>query len=589
VADENEKLLPDEQRPRRECLLAWQYLMDRERMVRMVETLDLYDVRRGRQTVELDVAMPYVSDQKVHMLIPAVFLNKRPVAHDLEVRAADGSMVSVPTKHENQELTLAALDELHAQGIVDLDVHPEMRAIVGDIVCKRPVVAEVAGVQLRRRVGEIPPPLSQLLEILEEKFLLWIPVEGDGGGTHYFSIQRRLHREIEPIIPRKTEEVEVEFEMAVGPTAVAGPSAIGRRTVRPLECFERMLRILGLAPIQVAQEITEACRVDSYHARVRSPQDFVVRDVRLARILPNRLEPNDPRLEELESEPNQVIQGHDSELAHVNCVRREDPTPMLLEVLLGIRDGLTTLWTLGVMMTAVLLWIFKSDPDPAVEGGHLEVAAAVLLLGPALAAAWAVRSDEGDLLRTVLSGTRQLLMGSALLSVAAALALIGYAPGDMREALDWYALASYAIAVVVVVSWSITRQTPWVFYRHLINSPRRNLLATAMLSLLAAGIIVHDGLPAAATGPLMLLIGLGLAVISANRAGCAMGSPKRSFAPLAGLAATVVFLTAGASLGYYGDVLALDPLRPVACGIEVALALLSFLILPQKDYERPIL
>jgi hypothetical protein len=563
-------------------------LTDESRMIRMVETLDLFNVRRGRQTVELDVAVPDVPGRS-HMLIPAVFLNKRPVAPDLEVHAADGSMVSVPTKHENQELTLAALDELHNGGFIDLDLHPEMRTIVGDIVCMRPVVAEVAGIQLRSRVPDLPPFLARLLELLEEKFLLWIPLEGVGGGTHYFSIQRRLHREIEPIIPRKAEMIEVEFEMAVGPTTVIGPSAIGGRTIRPLECFERLLRILGLAPIQVAQELIEACRVDSYHARVRSPEDFVVRDVRLARILNNR--GTNLRLEELESEPNQVIQGHDSEIAHINCVRRTDHTPMLLEVLLGIRDGLTTLWTLGVVMTAVLLWIFKHDPAPATDSGHLDVAAAILLLGPALAAAWVVRSDEGDLLRNVLSGTRQLLMGSALLSVAAALALIGYAPFGLSvgHALEWYAGGSYAVAVIVAISWSITRQTPWIFYRYLLSSPRRNLVATTVLSATAAGVVAHGGIPTVATGISLLAGGIALAVISANRAGCEMGGPRRPFAPLAGLAAGAALLAAGAFLGYYEDVLSFHVIRPVLCAIEDLLAVLALVSLAGRDYDRPVL
>lgn len=556
-------------------------------MIRLVETLDLFNVRRGRQTIDLDVALPAEGhgegadpdvENLCHWLIPAVFLNKRPIAPDLEVRDSTGSIVSVPTMQENHQLTLRALELMHAHEYIDLDAHPQLRAIVSDIVSKRPVMAEVAGIQLRERVAELPDYLNRILHVLTDQFLLWIPARGFPGSTHHFSIQRRQHREIPPILPPKGKTVEVEFDMAIGPTTVVGQAALGRRTFDRAEGLERLLSLLGLAPISFAQEIREACRVSSYHVRLSAPQDFVVRGVRLARIMANSANPDELWLEELEDEPDssphQTIQGHGSEMAHINCVDREDHSPLLVEALLGIRDGLTTLWALAVVLTAGLLWIFEHNLDPASGGGHLEVAAAILLLGPALAAAWAVRSDEGDLLRNVLSGTRQLLMASAILSVAAALALIGYVPFEWSRAhaLEWYSAVSYAIAVIVVISWSITRRSPWFVYQHFLNSPKRNLWATALLAGLAGALVIHTGLPHVAVGAGLALLGLGLAVVSANRLGAEMEAP-RPFAPLAGMGATVAFLAAGCFLGFYDDVLHFSLVRYIVLGCETLLAI----------------
>jgi hypothetical protein len=580
-------------RPRPECRLAWRYLDD-ERMVRLHETLEPYTVRHGRSTIEVDVALPAnpagEPEAGGHWLLPMVFLDKQPVAPDLEVRDASGALVAVPTKHENQELTLDALEHLHRKGgLFDLDVHPELRDIVGDIVCKRPLVAEVATLQMRERVPDPPAFLTQLLDRLQRQFILWVPVEGEPCSTHHFSIQRRWPRVDPPMIPNRAKEIETAIETALGTVDIAAVGPFGRRTLAGRVALERVLRMLGLAPISFTEYFEDAARADSYHACVKAPQDFKVREVRLARILVGGSDPAERHLEELWDEPNQTVQGHESEIAHVHCVRREDPTPLMLETLLGVRDGLTTLWALSVMMTTVLLRVFKHDIGPATARGHLEVASAILLLGPALAAAWAVRSDEGHLLRNVLSGTRQLLMGSALLSIASALALIGYMPFDLSQvhAIEWYAGVSFAIAVVVVISWSITRKAPWIVYRFLLYEPRRNFWLTAGLAALVAGVVVHGAIPGLVVGFVLLALGFGLAGISANRVGVAMGGGPRPFAPLAGLAATVAFLAAGSFLGYYEDAVPRDILRPIVCGLELLVAIWAVLRGLQQEKGLP--
>jgi hypothetical protein len=565
-------------RPRPECRLGWRYLTGEMRMPRMVESLEPYTVRHASMTIEVDAALPYEEESEaqvardVHWLIPAAFFEKRPVAPDLEVCGAGGGIISVPTKHENQELTLAALEHMHEEGLFDLNAHPDLRKIVGDIVCMRPLVAHVAILQLRERLPQLPDLLHRLLTRLADHFVLWVPAKGSPGSTHHFRIRRRQPRIYPPIIPNKAKQVEKTIHTALGPTTILGVGPFGRRTFVGSQSLERILRMMGLAPISVVEYFQEACRVDSYHAQLKSPQDFLVREVRLARVMGGG--PSERKLEELDDEPNQMIQGHESEVAHVHCVRRQDRAPLMLEVLLGVRDGLTTLWALGVVMTAIILLIFKHDVAPATEKGHLEVAAAILLLGPALAAAWAVRSDDGHLLRNVLSGTRQLLMGSALLSVAAALALIGYSPLGLSQvhALEWYAAAAYAIAVIVVISWSITRRTPWIFYRFLLHSPRRNLCSTAVLAAVAAVLLAHGGVPDVVVGGALLALGLMLAIISANRVGVEMGGGSRPFAPIAGLAATLAFLAAGAFVGYYEDAIDLGALRIAAAGSEGLLA-----------------
>ena len=154
-------------------------------------------------------------------------------------------------------------------------------------------------------------------------------------------------------------------------------------------------------------------------------------------------EPGVERIVELDSDdPHVIVQGEDQNLGHMHLSQTDNPGEVYLRVTLALRGGITTLWMLAAVLTAGLLWLVHhhgSYGKPAEQ--NKQIAAAVLLVGPAFASAWSLRAEGSELLRTSLSGARFLLLASAALSVASALALAGVFPsGSNRyEAIEIYA------------------------------------------------------------------------------------------------------------------------------------------------------
>jgi hypothetical protein len=142
-------------------------------------------------------------------------------------------------------------------------------------------------------------------------------------------------------------------------------------------------------------------------------------------------------LTEIEPGPGLLVQGHDSEIAHVHCSAERNISPLVVKTTLATSPHLTSLWTLVVVLSAALLWLFdRLSPYPPFSdpNGHLEVAAGALLLVPTFAAAWVIRSDETAATRLVLSGARLLLVLCGVLSVCTALTLANVLPrhsGDL--------------------------------------------------------------------------------------------------------------------------------------------------------------
>jgi hypothetical protein len=259
----------------------------------------------------------------------------------------------------------------------------------------------------------------------------------------------------------------------------------------------------------------EAGRFASCHMRFHAPGGFLIRNIRLG------TEEEDQReLTELSSEDAHcVVQGVDQNLAHVHLARENNPRRVYLNVALGLRGGLTTLWMLATVLTAVLLWLVHHHPsfgEPVLQ--NKQITAAALLVGPAFASAWSLRAEAGELLRTSLAGARVLLLGSAALSVATALALADFLPfgANRYDTISFYAAASYLIAFVLTTAWLVSSWPTWFVFRRVLGSERRCLLLLLLLGVMATIIGHSPGLPIRLTGGLLLLIALVIAALTAN-------------------------------------------------------------------------
>lgn len=536
--------------------LAWRYLCAESRIRRCTETLEIFSVRLGQRLLEIDVTLPCSARGRAKWMVPVAFLGKDPTAPDLKVTDTSGQTIVAPTMLENMAMTCAALRRLAAEQGIELG---ELALeLIHQVVFEESIDAEVA---LWILEDEAPhaEALFGLLDRLVDQFLLWTPLEGEPLSEHQVSISRRAPRRLDPILRPSVEEVSFSYELRDGWADFLIEISTPPRRPDPSQVIERLLLALGLRSIEIESELDDTSRFTSYHHSVRAPRGFVVREVRVGRPRERDLDADrEPELEEIEPDQDLLVQGHDSEIAHVHCARETNVSPLIVRTTLATAGHLTSLWTLVVVLSAAMLWVFeRRGPDVGTgASGSLEVAAGALLLVPTLAAAWAIRSNEGAATRMVLSGTRLLLLLCGVLSVSAALTLAGVLPENLGPVagLELYATLAYLAAVLVGASWVLSLRPTWYLYRHWLRTPLAHLRATVVLATLAA--LASLLAPFLAVGRYasafaLLAIGLCLVAIAANRIGSRLSEPRGPAPPLAFLAATLAFLAAGYWLDYY--------------------------------------
>lgn len=556
--------------------IAWQYLSPDKRMRRWTETIEIVDLGRSNREITIDFSLPDGEGRK-HWMLPTAYLDKWPVAPDLEVVDATGTSVSVPTKRENMAITAAALDGLADAGLVSFE-DETLRSLARQVIFGANFEARVARLVAEERMGleeQLGPEerlLRSLLRSLEDQFLLWVPVAGEPGCDQQISIRRRqeLARNIILVPTRVMEERAVET--AAGPVRVNYFPATGRRRINFEAAASRFLRLFGLAPFEYAHETSEAKRFASFHLRVTAPEGLVVRDVGLRVPRDGTAEMDPPALTEApRSEEGFSHRGRENDLAHFHCARPQNPAVLSAFATLGIRGGLTSLWAGAAVFTTLLLWaIHRLAPADLAAAGTLEATVAILLIGPALAAAWAIQADRGDLLESTLGGARVCLLASSLLSVTAALSLAGFRPfhWSNETAVEVYASLSYGFAALVVVGWAVTLSPCWLLYREVFTTARRNYGMLLLIAGLAAAVCVHSELPVRLVGFALLGTGLAMAVIAAHP-GRAAGA-SNSGPPVAALGALGTLLAAGWFLGFYENVLSREALRAGVLAVEGA-------------------
>lgn len=560
--------------------IVWQYLLPEARMRRCTETIEILDLRRAHRQITIDFSLPGgAREPGSRWLIPAALLGKTPVAPDLEVRDSSGGIVSIPTKRENMALTVAALDRLNSAGAIDFSVFPELRDLARQVITSDIFEARVARRLAEGAMGPEDTLLRALLRSLEDRFLLWIPVQGTPGCDQQLQIFRRQRFSRDDLWPRSRIRDQRQVDTALGSVNVELMAARGRRRFKLRVAIARAQLFFGLAPIEYRQEVAEARRFASFHLRVLAPDGLVVRSVGLEVPKAGTADLQEPEMEEAESEPGLIFQGRDSEMGHLHCSREVNPASLVSLTTFGIRDGLTTLWAGAVVFTALLLWAVHrlAPPDLLVSGnGQLEATVAVLLVGPALAAAWAIRSDS-ELVERSLLGARTLLLASALLAVVAALSLAGLRPFRWTndQAIELYASLSYLVAVAIVVGWVVTLPPTWFFYREVLTDARRNLATVVLICLIGIGAAAHPALPMRLVGFALLGAGLALAAVAAHPGRSSRTDDRGSGPVIAGVGAIGMLIGAGFFLGYYEELVSTLAFRPALCGYVGLVALVA--------------
>jgi hypothetical protein len=586
--------------PPGEYEVGWEYLLPEQRLTRIVDSLELLTLQRAHRTIDIDLQLPNIAvPSSALWYVPAAFLEKAPIAPDLQVVAGDGAAIPVPTKRECMALTARAVAGLADAGKIDLGDGEELESLIWQVISSVPFDARIVRAIAESEMGpEKNGLLQSLVQRLEDRYLLWVPVEGEPFSQHRISISRRQPLWRNPIFPRSIKRETKVIATDVGSAHVAFESAIGPRYPDPFAAIDRLMQVFGFVPLVHEQEVPDAARAASFHLRVSAPAGFVVREIeldtadeseRLADAVEGHDSPHD--------HPDVTRQGHESELAHLHCARETNHSSLIMYTSFGIRDGLTTLWASAVVFTAILLWAFHRVAPYPVHGsraGSLEVAGAVLLVAPALASAWAIRADQNETLEKFLLGARTLLLASATLAVLAALSLVGIHPGDPggwsdERAMGVYATAAYVAAIPLVVGWTVSQRSTWFFYRQVLTTPPRNLFAIAAIAVVCLLVCVHDNPGAGGLGLLLLAAAVAYAAIAANRAG-GTSVRGRLYPPLACFGVVSASAVAGRYVGLYASGLSASDVHLgllISQGVLFVAAISMALLYATGIYRQP--
>lgn len=558
--------------------IAWQYLAPDKRMRRWTETIEILDLGSSQRKITIDFSLPDGEGRKQWML-PTAYLDKWPVAPDLEVADAAGDAISVPTKRENMAITAAALDGLAAAKVISF-ADGTLRDLCRQVIFGANFEARVARLVAEEQLGPDDILLRRLLESLEDQFLLWVPVIGEPGCDQQVSIHRRQELARDPILVATRVVEERTVETAAGPIRVDFMGATGPRRPSFDAAVSRFLRLFGLTPYEYAHETAEASRFASFHLRLSAPEGMMVRDVGV-RVLTDGVERQDSEAltEAPPSEEGFSYRGRDTKLAHFHCARPQNPTVLSAFATFALRADLTSFWAGAAVFTTLLLWaIHRQAPADLAGAGTLDSAVAILLIGPAVASGWAIRADRGDLLESTLSGARACLLTSALLSVAVALSLAGFRPfhWSSETAIEIYASLSYCVTALIVIGWAVTLPVSWLLYREILTSASRNYVVLLVVAGLAFAVGAHTHLPVRLVGLSLLGTGLIMAVLAAHP-GRAVGAATAG-PPVAAVGAALTLLAAGWFLGFYEDLATRESARLsvlVVEGILIAIAVVQ--------------
>lgn len=543
--------------------IACQYLLSATRMARRESTLHVSLADVVTRSIEIDFSLPTTECEETLWYVPIAFFPKERVAPSLDVFDGSETVLPIPTKRENMGLTERAIETLATEGRLQLGDSPQSRELIREVISSDYRYAHVSRLVFVEREPNASPLLHDLLRLLEDQFLLWVPISGGPGTRHHIAMRRRDFQERDPIRRPVRRERTYDVETAAGTVRVSALAPTGRWTPDLPLAVDRLLTAFALRPIEIRFPEAEAARFASCHLRLISPSGFLVRNVRAASLEP--LGSNAVQVEELDSDdPHVVVQGHDRDLAHIQLAEEHNPPLLYSRVTLALRGGITTLWMLAAVLTAGLLWLVQhhgSFGNPNFQ--NKQIAAAALLVGPAFASAWSLRADRGELLQATLAGARGLLLASAALSVATALALADVFPSwsNRYEMIEIYAATSYFVAMPLIAAWILASRPTWLVFRAGLRTQRRNLAVILLLGATILLVGLHDGLPGRLAGIVLALAALSLAAIAANSVAEPLLRSQTFYRPLAGFGGLLATAFAGYFLGYYADLCSIDAAR----------------------------
>jgi hypothetical protein len=442
---------------------------------RHVQSVTLLSASSLRMRMTVDLDLPHDPDSGFgetahgyHFILPVAFLDKTPPVNRLDFSEESGHTLPLRTKEENARINLRAVNWL----IADLPDPPkELLSLAEGMVKEDPsdalpykiwmdevLLTEQAGSWSESRLWS---KLHPLLSDLVDNSLIWVDLYGHLGQRR--SVQYCYDRQLDraPLIPRRGRVSR--YRLRLEPHPDASPVERTFELELPGDDDERGFiargisrgaNALGLAPIDywIDAPLARGCR--SYHFQVSAPGGLDVADVQL-------------RGRELAVNPDLTLDSLGAHLYAPRCDAKDDyAEPEVVVALRVARQGFLS-WAaaIGVIVSA-LLWAFVISHSHLKLGGQTQrpsarisgdpsLAAAIMLLTPAVLLAFAVRTEEHALATRMLTGIRVLLLTIGLCAVLSAGALAGLLPnrGDLGEFWKIYATVATAGSLVLSLAW----------------------------------------------------------------------------------------------------------------------------------------
>lgn len=312
------------------------------------------------------------------------------------------------------------------------------------------------------------------LEMLVDHSLVWVPLRGLPGERRAIEVSsdtellrrplRRWHfGELERPRPRRFGRLPRIHWLRARRWADrsqvlnTGKARYGRLASRiSLSVLgERFAKPLGWLPIAFDFPTIYTRRCRSYHFEMNCPRGLSPRELRVA--------------VDLEGEAENVS-GRTTILkraAHVYLPRLSRRGDVVIRATVGIGpDVFPFLWLMMGAITTAMLWALVGfNPNWLVAGdskSHNEIAAAVLLLVPALLGVVIASRDE-DAVSSLISGARILVLIAGLSCAAATAVLIKVEPFSTKPQATWAVCAAIATAATVPMATSWLRSMPTVW------------------------------------------------------------------------------------------------------------------------------
>jgi len=432
-----------------------------------------------RITIDLDLPEPSTAFERrngrARYCVPVTWLAKDPPTARIDLRDERGNVLPLLTRDENSDISRVALLEglsratgagpsADLEEAVDLCVlEDESLAFFGYGLVR--VVSDQEGRTFpddsERRC------LEQSALRLSGNSAIWVLLQGLANQRRVIKFGYGMEFAPNPVVARKriirtrtdlldAEPVELK-ELGSGRILWAGTA---RRAA------QRLAERLALGALEFRIPVPNVADPASYHIEIEAPPGLEIRRLRLrARLVggdgqevtpQTQYEGRTGHLYFRDAESVHALDDDEAKLPAAAGAAPEVPRePITIDARVRIsRRGLMNFAVLSSTIIALGLWGYESSVQQASNEHHLDVAAAVLLIVPALLVVFAVRPEEHAWTSRLLAGVRTMVLASGLLAALAAAALIGVSPWKRPvDALEWYAIAASIPASILLVAW----------------------------------------------------------------------------------------------------------------------------------------